>query len=115
MHKKEITNFEYMVDMFIEYMTTDGNKEEVFYCYDTLSNLADEMKEHFDDILAYIGYQQDKMYETCIDEGVCPYCGGSMEYVSNGEDTYVPYGSTYVKESEGADLICEDCGFNPED
>lgn len=65
-----------------------------------------------DDIQSEIEKTKDKLLE----DNKCPECGHEMEFVRDERlDTWVPYGSTSVLESEGGYMVCPECGYKAED
>lgn len=97
-----------------------------------LLNLLNEIEFEYEDYenLMTLNYEIEKDHEAVVKEldkfignyqkglfekGICPVCGGAIVNERNSAyDTYVPYGSTYVCESEGYDVVCECCGYRGE-
>lgn len=96
----------------------------VFDTYDTvfiefddveaLRAIKHEIETNPKAVISFIDSLIDKSEERLVERQICPVCGDTLRAEKNGYDNYVPYGSTYVCESEGYDLVCDSCGFRRE-
>lgn len=82
---------------------------------ETLRGFINEIKNNPNDVIRVISQEADKLEEELVENGVCPLCGNKLEFEHNASlDTYVPYGSTSVKESSGGQMVCDCCGYRSE-
>lgn len=82
---------------------------------ETLRGFINEIKNNPNDVIRVISQEADKLEEELVENGVCPLCGNKLEFEHDASlDTYVPYGSTSVKESNGGRMVCDCCGYRSE-
>lgn len=82
---------------------------------ETLRGFINEIKNNPNDVIRVISQEADKLEEELVENGVCPLCGNKLEFEHDASlDTYVPYGSTSVKESSGGQMVCDCCGYRSE-
>lgn len=82
---------------------------------ETLRGFINEIKNNPNDVIRVISQEADKLEEELVENGVCPLCGNKLEFEHDASlDTYVPYGSTSVKESNGGQMVCDCCGYRSE-
>lgn len=83
--------------------------------FDTLELLRDfinEIKSNSQGVITEIDKKCDAIEEHLIKKGICPLCGGVLEFEHDENlDTYVPYGNTQVLETRGGILKCDNCGY----
>lgn len=80
-----------------------------------LRGFINEIKNNPNDVIRVISQEADKLEEELVENGVCPLCGNKLEFEHDASlDTYVPYGSTSVKESNGGQIVCDCCGYRSE-
>lgn len=81
----------------------------------TLRGFINEIKNNPNDVIRVISQEADKLEEELVENGVCPLCGNKLTLEHDESlDTYVPYGSTSVKESNGGRMVCDSCGYRSE-
>ncbi len=74
-----------------------------------------ELKQTPEDAIKVFENEIESLTEELIDKGKCPICGCKLDYNHDSDcDTYVPYGSTMVLESEGRTIECPNCGYEVE-
>ncbi len=103
-HSADVSHTKCMLDYFDQ----DISYENV----DTLRGLINEIKETPDAVISAISKEIDLLEELLVEKGICPICGDELRFERDvANDTYVPYGDTSVKESNGGYLACESCGY----
>ncbi len=83
---------------------------------EVLVGFVRELKQTPEDAVKVFENEIESLTERLIDRGECPICGCRLEFNHDSDcDTYVPYGSTRVLESEGGTLECPNCGYEVEE
>ena len=91
------------------------NGDDKIELQDDLTALIEAIKEHPEELVAYIKNIIDITRDELIDENKCPDCGTDLEFVRDKSmDTYVPYGETSVLYEEGGIMKCHACGYENE-
>lgn len=86
------------------------DSDMLFDSCNALECLKELVKKNPDELIKWCTSTQAVLESKMVANMICPNCGGSIETVSDHRfDNYVPYGSTYVRESEGYQLVCENC------
>lgn len=100
----------------VSWLLSAFDEDEIDYeDYEGICTLRNEIEKDSNSVIEAL----DNFIASCeshfFDRGICPVCGGAIVNERNSAyDTYVPYGSTYVCESEGYDSKCECCGYRGE-
>ena len=82
---------------------------------ETLRGFINEIKNNPNDVIRVISQETDNLEEELVENGVFPLCGNILTFEHDESlDTYVPYGSTSVKESRGGRMVCDSCGYRSE-
>ena len=83
----------------------------LFDSCNALECLKELVKKNPDELINWCTSTEAALESKVVANKICTNCGGSIEAVSDHRfDNYVPYGSTFVCESEGYQLVCENCG-----
>lgn len=91
------------------------NQDVSFENLETLRGFINEIKNNPNDVIRVISQEADKLEEELVENRVCPLCGNKLTFEHDESlDTYVPYGSTSVKESSGGQMVCDCCGYRSE-
>lgn len=91
------------------------NQDVDFDNLEILRGFINEVKNNPNDVIRVISQETDKLEEELVENGVCPLCGNKLTFEHDESlDTYVPYGSTTVKESSGGQMVCDCCGYRSE-
>lgn len=91
------------------------NQDVDFDNLETLRGFINEIKNNPNDVIRVISQEVDKLEDELVENGVCPLCGNELTFEHDESlDTYVPYGSTTVKESNGGRMVCDSCGYRSE-
>lgn len=91
------------------------NQDVSFDNLEVLRGFINEIRHHPLDVIRVISKETDSLEEELVENGVCPLCGNKLEFEHDESlDTYVPYGSTTVKESSGGQMVCDCCGYRSE-
>ena len=102
----------------VQYTSTikdNYNQEEDFDNLENLRGFINEVKNNPNDVIRVISQEVDSLEEELVENGVCPLCGNKLTFEHDESlDTYVPYGSTTVKESSGGQMVCDCCGYRSE-
>lgn len=82
---------------------------------ETLRGFINEITNNPNDVIRVISQETDKLEDELVENGVCPLCGNKLTFEHDESlDTYVPYGSTTVKERSGGQMVCDCCGYRSE-
>lgn len=88
------------------------NQDVSFDNLEVLRGFINEIRRHPLDVIRVISEETDSLEEELVENGICPLCGNKLEFEHDESlDTYVPYGSTTVKESSGGQMVCDCCGY----
>lgn len=91
------------------------NQDVSFDNLEVLRGFINEIRHHPLDVIRVISQETDSLEEELVENGICPLCGNKLEFEHDASlDTYVPYGSTTVKESSGGQMVCDCCGYRSE-
>ena len=91
------------------------NQDVDFDNLEILRGFINEVKNNPNDVIRVISQETDKLEEELVENRVCPLCGNKLTFEHDESlDTYVPYGSTSVKESIGGQMVCDCCGYRSE-
>lgn len=104
MEQKKVYEFEDMVYRYTE------NEEPSFDLLESLRDIKTEIMTNANVCATIVGDAIDDMEQKLIEQDICPLCGTHFEYKSLGYNR-VPYGSTYVNESEEFEAYCPSCNY----
>lgn len=104
MEQKKFYEFENMVDTYVECDDID------FELLESLRDIKNEIITNPEECANIIEKYIDKVEDKLIEKDICPICGTHFEYKSLGYNR-VPYGSTYVNESEEFEAYCPSCNY----
>lgn len=108
--KPEKTEVPY-ASAIMDYFDQDVSFENL----ETLRGFINEITNNPNDVIRVISQETDKLEDELVENGVCPLCGNKLTFEHDESlDTYVPYGSTSVKESSGGQMVCDCCGYRSE-
>lgn len=95
----------------VDYFDQDVSFENL----ETLRGFINEIKNNPNDVIRVISQETDRLEEELVENNVCPLCGNKLTFEHDESlDTYVPYGSTSVRESCGGRMVCDCCGYRSE-
>lgn len=92
----------------------DYDYDNEYEFLELLRGFAKELKSNPNEVLKTVNKKIAFMEDELAEDGICPDCGEKLEWESNGEDTYVPYGSTSVCYERGGAMVCPHCGYEKE-
>lgn len=99
----------------VERFTEQTEIGDLFDDVESLRAMYSESIESQKTILNVLDDHIDECIEKLIANNICPECGGEMEQVETGHETWVPYGDRMVLESVETKLKCASCGFSKEE